>query len=834
MIATQTGVMVVLMIAVALLLGSVLRRLTSNSRVPYSVTLLLVGLMIGWLDRSLLLSASLPEFHLVLQSVTQLDPHLILFLFLPTLIFESAYSLEPHLLRRALPQIALLALPGMLISALLTAVLVRWLLPWGWSWPLAFLFGALISATDPVAVVALLRDVSSRKRLETLLEGESLFNDGTAIVLFSVCFSILLSVDEASIGLGTIAFELLWTVALGGLAGWLCGKLVISAVGRIYNDPLVETTLSIACAYLVYFVTDSVLQASGVVAVVVFGLVLAGKGRARFSTEALEFLHAFWSLLAYMANTLIFLVVGLLIADRIELFDRTSWELLLALYLGLLLIRACTVVLLMPLLRRLGFGLGRAKALVLIWGGLRGAVALALALMLAQHPGVDSRWSEQVLFLTAGIVTLTILINGSSMGWLFARLGLDRLPPGKQAMIDRAEQTIQRQMVACLPEFKKRSLTQLSDWQEIERNALAPIVARVPEAEGSQPARHAAAEREVEYRRRLLEHERSSYWLQYREGFLAREATSRLIDAVDQALDGEPRIYPRPQLQRYWNGSLPLAWLHRVPFLERLASRIAYRHLILGYDMARGFVQAQNAALAQVDALTVDVPSACRARAELVRNKHETYAMLLQLKNSFPEWARQAELHSAQRTLLIQKRAMVEALQQQALLDPAEAERMLGQISLSLQQRHFSEVETVLLPDPLQLIRDSVWAAELSPESLSQLLNVAQQRIYQPQDMIVEHEEQHRALILVVRGVVERVDLDNETGEARVLDVLGPGCYAGFSALFVDHHHTGLRAAGPVDLLWIPAKTLHRIMVAEPALKQALLQMGKKPQFQAL
>ncbi|MFT6915776.1 MAG: NhaP-type Na+/H+ or K+/H+ antiporter [Motiliproteus sp.] len=834
MIATQAGVMVVLMIAVALLLGSVLRHLTSHSRVPYSVMLLLVGLLVGWLDRSLLLSDSLPAFHQVLQSVTHLDPHLILFLFLPTLIFESAYSLEPHLLRRALPQVALLALPGMLISALLTAVLVRWLLPWDWSWPLAFLFGALISATDPVAVVALLRDVSSRKRLETLLEGESLFNDGTAIVLFSVCFSILLSVDEASISLGAIAFELLWTVALGGLAGWLCGKLLIIAVGRIYNDPLVETTLSIACAYLVYFVTDVVLDASGVVAVVVFGLVLAGKGRARFSPEALEFLHAFWSLLAYMANTLIFLVVGLLIADRVELFDPTSWGLLLALYLGLLLIRACTVVVLMPLLQRLGFGLGRNKALVLIWGGLRGAVALALALMLAQHPGVDSRWGEQVLFLTAGIVVLTIVINGSSMGWLFARLGLDRLPPGKQAMIDRAEQTIQRQMVARLPEFKKRSLTQLSDWQEIERNALAPIVVAVPEVQGSKPAQHAAAERETEYRRRLLEHERSSYWSQYTEGFLGREATSRLIDAVDQALDGAPRIHPRPQLQRYWNGSLPLAWLHRVPLLERLASRIAYKHLILGYDMARGFVQAQNAALAQVDALTVDIPSARRARAELVRNKHETYAMLLQLKNSFPEWARQAELHSAQRTLLIQKRTLVEALQRQALLDPAEAERMQGQISHRLQQRHFSEVETVLLPDPLQLIRDAAWAAELSPESLSQLLSIAEQRIYQPQDMIVEHEEQHRALIIVVRGVVERVDRDTETGQTRVLDVLGPGCYAGFSALFVDHHSTGLRAASPVDLLWIPARTLHRMMTTEPALKQALLQMVQKLQFQAL
>ena len=824
----------VLLIAVALLLGSVLRNLTRNSKIPYSAALLLAGLLVGILDRSLLLNDSLPQLQQVLRSLTQLDPHLILFLFLPTLIFESAYSLEPHLLKRALPQIALLALPGMLISAILTAVLVRWLFPWDWSWPLAFLFGALISATDPVAVVALLRDVSSRKRLETLLEGESLFNDGTAIVLFSLFFSILLSVDEASISLGSIAVDLVWTVALGGLAGWLFGKAVIIAVGRIYNDPLVETTLSIACAYLVYFVAEEMLHASGVVAVVVFGLMLAGKGRTGFSPEALGFLHHFWSILAHMANTLIFLVVGLLIVNRIELLDLNSWGLLLLLYLGLLLIRGFTILLLMPLLKRLGFGLGRDKALVLIWGGLRGAVALALALMLAQQPEVPSAWGEQVLFMAAGIVALTILVNGSSMGWLFSRLGLDRLPPGKQAMIDRAEEMIQQQMVARLPELKKRSLTQLSDWQAIERNALAPVTPAVALCAKSEQFRRAASDLDVEFRRRLLEHERCSYWLQYREGFLGREATSRLIDAVDQALDGVPKIHPRPQLQRFWNGSVPVGWMRRLPLLHRLANRIAYKHLILGYDMARGFVQAQNAALAHVDKLTADRHSIRKARAELVRNKHETYAMLQQLKQAFPELAVQAELHSAQRTLLIQKRALVEELQLQALLDPAEAERMMEQINRRLQARHFTPIEAAPLPDPLQLIRDAQWAAQLSPDALALLISYAEQRIYQPRDMIVEHEEQHRALIILVRGVVERVDLDDETGKAVVLDVLGPGCYAGFSSLFESHHHTGLRAAGPVDLLWIPAAVLQRVMDTQPALKQALLKMVQQQLFESL
>jgi NhaP-type Na+/H+ or K+/H+ antiporter/CRP-like cAMP-binding protein len=698
---------------------------------------------------------------------------------------------------------------------------------------LAFLFGALISATDPVAVVALLRDVSSRKRLETLLEGESLFNDGTAIVLFTLCFSILLSTEAVALNWLGIGFELLWTVLLGALVGWCGGRTVMRLVGRIYNDPLIETTLSIASAYLVYYIAEQLLHASGVVAVVVFGLLLAGKERARFSPEALDFLHHFWSMLAHVANTLIFLIVGLVIADRIELTDQQSWWLLAELYLGLLLIRAATIGLLLPLLKRLGLGLSWDKALVLSWGALRGAVALALALalMVDHHPQVSDSTGGQVLFLTAGIVVLTILINGSTMAWLFTWLGLDRLPPAKQAMIDRAEQLIHQQMKARLPEFKQRSLTQLADWQAIEASALGAVVAE-QSGEALSPQSNAALATEL--RRRLLEQERCSYWQQYRDGFLGRRAVSRLIEAVDQALDGEPVIHPRPQLQRYWHASKPVEWMHRWPLLQGYANRAAYRHLILGYDMARGFVQAQNAALAHIDEVQLQKRAARKARAELIQNKRDTYAMLQQLRENFPELAATAERYSAQRTLLVQKKAMIKQLREQALLDPAEFERMNDRINQQLQARHHSNVAEAALPDSAELIRTSPWAAGLPDAVVAELIEASEQRIYQPQELIIAHEEQHQALIIVVRGVVERLNISAIDAHEEVMDLLGPGCYAGFSSLFEAEHHVALRASTPVNLLWIPADVLKRIMARQPQLKQALLKMVRQQLFNAL
>ena len=179
------GFIVLLFVIFTLLIGAVLKSMMRNSRIPYTIVLLLIGIAIGAINKFEFLGADTLINSIVTQ-VGHIDPHLILFLFLPTLIFESAYSMEPHLFFRILPQITLMAVVGLIISMVLSAFAVSWLLSWGIG--VSLLFGALISATDPVSVVALLKEKSSRKRLETLIEGESLLNDGTAIVFFSLFY----------------------------------------------------------------------------------------------------------------------------------------------------------------------------------------------------------------------------------------------------------------------------------------------------------------------------------------------------------------------------------------------------------------------------------------------------------------------------------------------------------------------------------------------------------------------------------------------------------------------------------------------------------------------
>ncbi|WP_210396918.1 cation:proton antiporter [Motiliproteus sediminis] len=816
---TEGSVELVLLIVAALLLGALTRYLIRATAIPYSVALLALGLLVGVVDRIWIDHQSWPRLDATLSQLTDLDPHLILFLFLPILIFESAYSLQPHLLRRTLPQIVWLAVPGMLICALLTALMVRWLLPWDWSWPLAFMFGALISATDPVAVVALLREVSSRKRLETLLEGESLFNDGTAIVVFTLCFGIMTGsgMAESVLGWWGVPLDFLRIVVLGAGVGYLIGRGALFFVSRIYNDPLLETTISIAVAYLAFFAAEA-LHTSGVVAVVALGILVAGRGRASFSPEAVEFLHHFWGMLAHLANTLIFLIVGLLIADRVEAFDAVTWWWLLLIYAGLQLIRATAVWILGPVLRRQGVGLSRDKQLVLCWGGLRGAVALALALIVAREPAIGSPWGEQVLFLTAGIVALTILINGSTLGWLFRRLGIDRLPRAKLAMIEQAEDQMRSALERRLPELRKRSLTELADWEVVKQRALAPLLPESDLRELHEPP--TSADLDTESRRRLLEAERQSYWQQYRDGYLGRVACMRLIELVERALDGKPQIHPRDGLEDYGRATWLARWLHRVPALAEWGSHVAYRHLLLSYDVLRGYIHAQNEVLEFIPELAPDDDLRRRLREQVLLGKREGFRLLAALREGFPEIARRAETHSAFRTLLIQKKFMIEELRDRALLDDAESDRLLGLIKEVLHQRHHLPLDRSPFPDPHTLLRDCEWTQQLSDTAISYLADAVEQRIYEPGEVILSQGLGGDGLIIIARGTVERVHLD--AGDERTVDLLGPGSHAGINALLEGFQRTELRALSAVDLLWIPRKQLAKLITDYPPLKESL------------
>lgn len=667
----NSGLSLLLFVIFSLLVGALLKATMRNSRLPYTVVLLLVGMATGGMNQfgifgtNTLLSG-------IFSQVGHIDPHLILFLFLPTLIFESAYSMEPHLFFRIAPQITLLAIVGLTISMVLSALAVNWLLSWGMG--AALLFGALISATDPVAVVALLKEKSSRKRLETLIEGESLLNDGTAIVFFTLFYGFALG-STTEVKILPVIGEFIWVVSAGLIIGLAIGWTVLWITGKLINQPLVEITLSVAAAYITFIVAET-LHVSGVVALVTLALVFSTLGRTRISPEISHFLHQFWEIMTYMANTLIFLIVGIVIMTHTTFDSPQLWIALGVLYILLTLIRAASVWTLMPLLKRIGVGFNRQKATALVWGGLRGAVSLSLALSLAQDTAVPLQLRDQILFLTAGIVFLTIVINGSTMEWVLHLVKLDKLPEAKEASLLKARQALEKEMRVFLqdltrnPFFNKVKIDSLDQRTDNDLSKLEPANTATIEQE----------EIDIACMRRLLEIERSDYWRQFEEGYIGRQAAFILSLSVELALDNNPVIAPRPSLEESFKVTSPPRWIQKLPILGYSVEKWLFTHLSLGYDIARGFVEAQEKVRCHIKSLQPDEATGKHIETLIDQNCSMAFTFTDHIRRDYPHLISALQRKSARRLLLNHKRSLIWKMKDDGVLETAEAQHLIDNI----------------------------------------------------------------------------------------------------------------------------------------------------------
>lgn len=807
----ELALLALLFLILSLLVGALVRHALKGLPVPYTVVLLIIGLLVGLVQRTGLFTESTPMLTQTLALVTDITPQVILYLFLPTLIFESAFSLEVHLFRRMVPQIALLAIPGLILATVLTAVLAREWFPWEWSWSLCLLFGALISATDPVAVVALLKEVSSRKRLETLLEGESLLNDGTAIVLFGLFYTIAVSGMVGVTPLGVV-LEFVWVVAGGLLVGAVTGIITVAWVGRVFNDPIIEISLSVVAAYLVFFIAER-LHLSGVVALVTLAFVFAGTGRTRISPEVAGFLHHFWEVMAHVANTVIFLLVGILIAARVPLDQPDLWWSLALLYPALLLIRAATIGALLPLLKRLGIGLTREKALVLLWGGLRGAVSLALALTIAVDELLPREVADQILFLCAGIVVLTIVINGSTMGQLLRVLGLNRLPDAKQATVDRVKGIVADELSQMLPKMMAHPFLSRADWGQVKRN-IRLQERTVIKTETEAPA----SAQELACRRRLLETERQSYWSQFESGTLGRHSTQLLVQLVERALDGAAEIGPRDSLQPLWATPLWLSWCRRVPILQAPANSVFYSHLALGYDLARGFMEAQVELKSHIRELTPDSRLAKVLDLEVAHNLAMAERYIDQIRGCHPELVQALETQAASRLLLNRERTVIRRQLGMAVLAQPEAEKLLKGVEGRMNTLQRSSLVQQSGSDKPSL-RLFPWAKGCRESTRAALIEQMTVTTHGEGEVIIEVGSEPGRVGVVVEGGVEACWFTSD--ETRIT-ILTPGEMLALSVLVSGQAKAEYRGKSVCRVGWLEADLVKKLMTQDEALMSRL------------
>jgi monovalent cation:H+ antiporter, CPA1 family len=395
------------LLEISILLGGavLVAMATRRIHVPLTVVLAVAGLLASELGADLAVAGLLAGEGF---------KELLVNLFLPILIFEAALGLSTREFMRNLLAIVVLASVALVISAVLVGAGLNLVL--GVPLLAALLFGALISATDPVAVVAVFREVGVPKRLLTLVEGESLLNDGVAIVLYNI---LLVGAVTGVLSVGEGMVEFVIVIAGGLLTGSIVGVGAVMLLPRLERLP--GAAMSIAVAYGSFVFAEAVLHASGVMAAVAAGVAIGGLMESRARQPVRELLHELWDALGYIANALLFLFIGL--ALDFELLRENLVAIGVAIA-AVLVSRPLAVVPLVMTLEKWAHipRVGNRNSAVVVWGGLRGGVALALALALPE----ELAQREQFIAMCGGVVLATLLLNATTISFVVHLLELDK------------------------------------------------------------------------------------------------------------------------------------------------------------------------------------------------------------------------------------------------------------------------------------------------------------------------------------------------------------------------------------------------------------------------
>jgi CPA1 family monovalent cation:H+ antiporter len=510
----------VILLSIAALVAIIIRRI----RFPYTVALVLVGLGLSFFPNFLDLDVS---------------SDLILAVLVPPLIFEATLHIKWRDLRQDMLLVLLLAIVGTLVSTFIVGGIVSQFL----AIPLlgALAFGALISATDPVAVIAFFRSLGVDKRLSIVMEGESLFNDGVAIVIFNLALSAaavvaLTDATGPAINLPTAVLEFL-RVALGGVAvGLSLGFVVSFLILKNVDDHLIETATTVALAFGAYVLAER-FHLSGILAVVAAGLMVGNIGTLNTSPTTQLTLENFWEFLAYVANSLVFLLIGL----EIQIAQLVEFAVpILVAVIAILLSRAITVYSLTALNNRLTpphRHVSRAYQHVMFWGGLRGAISLALALTLGRDL-FGATIQRELQVMTFGVVLFTILVQGTTIERLIQRLGL--APSSPQSL-----ESQRRQALAYAKRAGRKELDRLyhegilyPDVWEAMRTVYSEELDQATKALSEHLLAYPELEQEIYLQARadVLTAERSAYSDAASRGFIGEEVYEELIEETDKRM----------------------------------------------------------------------------------------------------------------------------------------------------------------------------------------------------------------------------------------------------------------------------------------------------------
>lgn len=747
-----------ILIIVAFLLAviSLVQPVARVLRVSQTVILAVVGIAIAAISSFLLHSSFTDLFNKPAELILDfpITSQVFIFLFLPILLFQASLTLDVRRLADDAAPILVMAVVAVVVT---TAVVGLALEPFA-GVPLAacLMLGAIVATTDPAAVVAIFRDLGAPPRLTRLVEGESLLNDATAIAIFAVLLGYITAEQPPAVGAVLLGF--VRTFAGGVLLGALIARAFVALLPLVRDLRAAEVTLTLALPYLIFIICERYLHVSGVVAVVAGGLVLGAMGRSRISPENWRFLDEVWEQLGFWASSLIFILAAMLVPRMVRGIDLADIGLVLVVVAACLVARAAVLFGLLPFLSllRLGQRVSTPYKTVILWGGLRGAVTLALALSITENRAVSHDIQRFIAIVATGYVLFTLLVNGTTLRPVIKLLRLDQLSPVDLALRNRV---LAISLVSVRDEVASRAQAyHLSD--ETLAATVRPYEDRIALVAEAQAASEGISERDrlsiglvaLAGRERdvLLEH------------FHRKTASPKVLEAMLQQADRivEAARQGRSDYKKAARGWLefdrPLrvaVVLHRLTRLESmLAQRLADRFETL---LVSRIVLEDLRRFATAKLLPVLGPRMTAILREMLDNRIEATSRALDAQHlQYPGYAAALE-----RRFLRQYALRLEEREYRTLLeDGLIGSELFHNLRVELQEEQDTVLRRPRLDlrlEPQTLLAQFPMFATLSEEELGKLAGLLRPRFARPGEKLISQGAKADSMFFIASGAVE-------------------------------------------------------------------------------
>lgn len=824
-VITLVGIVAALFIVISLS-----EPLADWSRLPYTVVLALIGALIGsaglWLVSNdateLLFPAAREAIGFPIRA------NVFLYVLLPTLLFQVALGLN---LRRMADDWVPILVMAVLAVVVATFAIGFALTPFT-SLPLVacLMIGAIVSTTDPSAVVSIFRNIAAPQRLTRLVEGESLLNDAAAIALFGFFLTfVMMGVPNPTLRDALVEFP--WLI-FGGIAlGTLMARLCVSVLSLLARFPRAQISLSVALPYVTFLVAERALETSGVIAVVVSGMTLNYMGPGRLSPSSWNYLREVWDVLAHWAGALIFLLAALLIPRLMR--DVQLDDLLLIVVVVLAATGARLVMLygVLPMLTllRLSPRVENPYRIAILWGGLRGAVTLALALAVTENLRVPMDIKREVGILATGFTLFTLLVQGTTLRWVIRLLGLDRLAPIDRALSDQviavALQNVREEVSATA---KNHELTREIVRSEAKRFG-ERLDAAVQRAEGGD---------EIPDRDRitlglvaLAGRERDMILEAFREQLISARLAEQMLSDADRLIE-RTRAGGRDQYRSA--GRLSLAQGRWYRFAVFMHNRFRVSGL-LGRMAADRFEILLNLRLilrdmhGYIDAKIRRIHG--RRVADLLhellrRREDETQSALDGLRLQYPGYAEEIERRFLRRTSLRLEEREYDILFEDGLIGRELHTTLKQELSAKRKQAE-ARPPLDLAVQKTELVRQFPLFADMDEDRRARLAKALRARYVQPGEVLMRKGDSPREVCFIASGAVEA-----ETAGQK--HKLGRGeMFGQLSVLSRQTRRTQITAISHTTLLVLDEVRFRRLLERNETLRIAVRESAERRGFDA-